>query len=147
MLASASALFVMLRVLPPALPSIVFDLNVLGNTCSFLLFSILSFQVATRTLLPILLLIASLALYLYMLTSVHTFELPCLNLQRLQPGCTGRIGEVSFRAMLLFRRGPSWATPLIGDAFLRAMPQRGNDSSGQPVDFSSLGPLRGPTMR
>jgi len=118
MLASASAFFVMLRALPSALASIVFDLNSLGSTCSFLLFSILSFQVATRTLLPIPLLIASLALYLYMLTSVHTFELPFLNLQRLQPGCTSKIGEVSFRAMLLFRRGPSWATPIFGDTFL-----------------------------
>jgi len=151
MLASASALFVMLRALPSTLPSIVFDLNSLGSTCSFLLFFILSFQVATRTLLLIPLLIASLALYLCMLTSVHAFELPCLNFQRLQPGFTSKIGEVSFRAMLFLGDAPLGRCFSLGEAplgrRLSALPQRGNDSSGQPVDFSSLGPLRGPTTR
>ena len=116
MLTSASAFFVILRALPSAPTSIVFDLNSLGSTCSSLLFSILSFQVAMHTLLLIPLLIASLELYLCMLTSVHTFELPRLNLQRLQSGFTSKIGDVSFWAMLLLGdaplgRYPSWAMP------------------------------------
>ena len=77
------------------------------------------------------------------------FSFPCYCSELSRPDVS--LGRRLCLAMSYFRRRPSLGDACLGRCLLGrclswATPHLGDASGGQPVDFPSWGPLRGPTM-